>query len=117
MIYRIFLILFCLLYTLNGFSQSVNNPSASTYPQSTSNQNISGFRMAKNFGFENAIEAVLRKSDADVSIVMASDLQDHPKYLEILLAQFELGGEHVFQIVEKRPGVGPIRRFNKILKR
>jgi LruC domain-containing protein len=46
MIYRIFLILFCLLYTLNGFSQSVNNPSASTYPQSTSNQNISGFSLS-----------------------------------------------------------------------
>jgi glycosyltransferase involved in cell wall biosynthesis len=76
------------------------------------NQNISGFRMTKNFGFENAIEAVLRKSDADISIVMASDLQDHPKYLEILIAQFELGAEHVYQVVEKRPGVGPIRRIN-----
>jgi glycosyltransferase involved in cell wall biosynthesis len=76
------------------------------------NKNISGFRMTKNFGFENAIEAVLRKSDADVSIVMASDLQDHPKYLEILIAQFELGAEHVYQVVEKRPGVGPIRRIN-----
>lgn len=76
------------------------------------NQNVSGFRMAKNFGFENAIEAVLRKSNADVSIVMASDLQDHPRYLEILLTQFELGAEHVYQVVEKRPGVGPIRRFN-----
>ncbi len=58
--------------------------------------------MAKNFGFENAIEAVLRESDAEVTIVMASDLQDHPRYLKILLAQFELGAEHVYQVVENR---------------
>jgi len=77
-----------------------------------SNLNVSGYKMSKNFGFENAIEAVLRESDADLSIVMASDLQDHPRFLEILLAQFELGAEHVYQVVEKRPGVGPIRRLN-----
>lgn len=75
-------------------------------------KNVSGYRMSRNFGFEYSIEAVLRKSNADISIVMASDLQDHPKYLHIFLEHFEMGAEHVFQVVEKRPGVGPIRRFN-----
>jgi hypothetical protein len=32
--------------TLAGFAQSVSNPTASSYPQSTSNQNISGFSVS-----------------------------------------------------------------------
>jgi glycosyltransferase involved in cell wall biosynthesis len=76
------------------------------------NENISGYKLSRNFGFEYAIDAVLRKSDADISIVMASDLQDHPKYLNVFLKHFEMGADHVFQVVEKRPGVGLIRRIN-----
>jgi dolichol-phosphate mannosyltransferase len=75
-------------------------------------ENVHGYKMSKNFGFEYAIEAVLRQSDADVSIIMASDLQDHPKFLHLFLKHFELGADHVYQVVENRPGVGPIRRLN-----
>jgi len=78
----------------------------------TRSGNVSGIKLSRNFGFEYAIEAVLSKSDADVSIVMASDLQDHPKYLEVFLSHFESGAEHVFQVVQSRPGVGLLRRLN-----
>lgn len=36
----------CLLITLNGFTQTVNSPSATSYPQSTNNQAVSGFSLS-----------------------------------------------------------------------
>lgn len=77
-----------------------------------SNSNIIGIKLARNFGFEYAIEAVLTHSTADASIIMASDLQDHPKYLQIFLNYFESGADHVFQLVKSRPGVSLTRRIN-----
>jgi len=76
------------------------------------NSNIIGIRLARNFGFEYAIEAVLKYSTADATIVMASDLQDHPKYLHIFLSHFESGADHVFQLVKSRPGVRITRKIN-----
>ena len=77
-----------------------------------SNSNVVGIKLARNFGFEYAIEAVLTLSKADASIIMASDLQDHPKYLHIFLKHFESGADHVFQLVKSRPGVSLTRRIN-----
>lgn len=75
------------------------------------NSNIVGIKLARNFGFEYAIEAALVYSTADASIIMASDLQDHPKYFHLFLNQFEGGADHVFQVVKFRPGVGFVRKI------
>jgi dolichol-phosphate mannosyltransferase len=76
------------------------------------NSNVVGIKLSRNFGFEYAIEAVLKHSTADASIIMASDLQDHPKYLHIFLNHFESGADHIFQIVKSRPGIRITRRIN-----
>ena len=76
------------------------------------NSNVVGIKLSRNFGFEYAIEAVLKHSTADASIIMASDLQDHPKYLHIFLSHFESGADHIFQIVKSRPGIRITRRIN-----
>lgn len=73
--------------------------------------NVQGFRMARNFGFEYSISAVLSQSNADATIIMASDLQDHPRHLEIFLESFRSGADHVFQVVQYRPGVNFARKF------
>jgi hypothetical protein len=46
MMKRILLFLICVLFTLDGFTQTVNSPSASSYPQSTANQTVSGFSVS-----------------------------------------------------------------------
>jgi hypothetical protein len=46
MIKRILFFILCFFITLTGFTQSVSNPTASSYPQSTSNQSISGFSVS-----------------------------------------------------------------------
>lgn len=73
--------------------------------------NVQGFRMARNFGFEYSISAVLSQSNADATIIMASDLQDHPRYLEIFLESFSSGADHVFQVVQSRPDINFARKF------
>ena len=46
MIKRILFSILCFFITLTGFSQSVSNPSASSYAQNTSNQAASGFSVS-----------------------------------------------------------------------
>ena len=78
-------------------------------------ENIVGLRMSKDFGFEGAITAALEYSNSDVVVMMASDLQDGPEHLTTFLRMYEQGYDHVFQIVNSRPGVSKIRNWNSAL--
>lgn len=75
-------------------------------------KNISGFQMSRDFGFEASIFAAIKNSSADVVIMMTSDLQDPPESIPNFLREYEAGFDHVYQIVNSRPGVSRLRNFN-----
>lgn len=75
---------------------------------------VTGIKLTRNFGFDNAIIAALRESSADASIVMASDLQDDPKYIYDFIEKLREGYEHVYQVVLDRPSIS---RFRQLLTR
>ena len=74
--------------------------------------NISAFQMSRDFGFEASIFAAIKNSTADVVIMMTSDLQDPPESIPSFLREYEAGFDHVYQIVNSRPGVSRLRNFN-----
>jgi len=78
----------------------------------TKYDNISAFQMSRDFGFEASIFAAIKNSTADVVIMMTSDLQDPPESIPSFLREYEAGFDHVYQIVNSRPGVSRLRNFN-----
>ena len=76
------------------------------------NSNVLGFQMSRDFGFESSIFAAIKNSTADVVIMMTSDLQDPPDAIPRFLREYEAGYDHVYQIVNSRPGVSKIRNLN-----
>jgi dolichol-phosphate mannosyltransferase len=75
-------------------------------------ENVSGFQMSRDFGFEASIFAAIKNSSASVVIMMTSDLQDPPEAIPNFLREYEAGFDHVYQIVNSRPGVSRLRNFN-----
>ncbi len=75
-------------------------------------KNVSGFQMSRDFGFEASIFAAIKNSSADVVVMMTSDLQDPPESIPNFLREYEAGFDHVYQIVNSRPGVSRLRNFN-----
>lgn len=71
-----------------------------------------GLRMAGDAGFEGAIYAALERTSAPAVVIMASDLQDPPEGIPRLIEKFDLGFDHVYQLVRKRPGTTLLRRIN-----
>jgi hypothetical protein len=43
---RVVFSIFCFLISFKGFAQTVNSPTATSYPQSTANQNVTGFSVS-----------------------------------------------------------------------
>jgi len=43
---RVVFSILCFIITFNGFAQTVNSPTATSYPQSTANQNVTGFSVS-----------------------------------------------------------------------
>lgn len=78
-------------------------------------QNVSGIQMSRDFGFEASIFAAIKNSSANVVIMMTSDLQDPPEAIPSFLREYEAGFDHVYQIVNSRPGVSRLRNFNSKL--
>jgi dolichol-phosphate mannosyltransferase len=72
---------------------------------------VIGIKLSRNFGFDKAIMAALSESRSDVSIIMASDLQDDPAHFENFLDLYSQGFDHVYQIVTQRPSVTWVRRL------
>lgn len=82
---------------------------------SSKNDNVLGLRMSRDFGFEGAIAAAIKQCDADAVVMMASDLQDPPEAILRFLDEFELGFDHVYQLVSDRPGSSLLRKANSKL--
>ena len=69
-------------------------------------------KLSRNFGMDGGITAGLEFASADAVVLMASDLQDPPEFIPLLIRKWEEGFDNVFAIVSKRIGISLIRRFN-----
>lgn len=79
------------------------------------NSRVKYLTLSKNFGMDGGILAGLATTNADLVVLMASDLQDDPIYIPIFLEKIEEGYENVFGIVKKRQGTNILRRINSQL--
>ena len=68
------------------------------------NDFIHGIRFARNFGSHIAISCGLHQARGRCAVVMAADLQDPPETLPELLGKWEIGGQVVWAVREKREG-------------
>lgn len=96
-------------------NDSVDNTWAVIEELASGDPRVLGVKMSRDFGFEGAITGALSLSNADAVVMMASDLQDPPEAITILVDEFESGFDHVFQVVSGRPDSGFIRRLNSRL--
>lgn len=101
-----------LLLVENG---STDNSLEKIYRLALDIPNLEYIVLSRNFGMDGGIMAGLANTSADFAIIMASDLQDDPKYIPIFINEIEKGYENVYGIVKKRQGTGLIRKINSQL--
>ena len=83
--------------------------------ESTRNSNVVGIRMSRNFSLDSAFTCGIDYAEADIAIVMTSDLQDPPEAIPLLLRKYEDGFDQVLAKISKRASVPLIRRlFSRI---
>lgn len=83
--------------------------------ESDRNPKIVGIRMSRNFSLDSAFTCGIDYAEADVAIVMTSDLQDPPEAIPLLLRKYEEGYDQVLAKISKRASVPLIRRiFSKM---
>ena len=83
--------------------------------ESVKNPNVIGIRMSRNFSLDSAFTCGIDYADADIAIVMTSDLQDPPEAIPSLLRKFEEGYDQVLAKISKRDSVPLLRRiFSKL---
>lgn len=75
-------------------------------------ERISSIKLTRNFGMDAGITAGLESASGDAVVLMASDLQDPPSAIPLLLRKWEEGFDNVFAIVSKRVGISFIRKMN-----
>lgn len=71
---------------------------------------VIGIRMSRNFSLDSAFTCGLDYASADLAIIMASDLQDPPEAIPLLLRKFEQGYDQVLAKVIKRDSVPFLRK-------
>jgi len=77
---------------------------------SAQDKRINGYKMSRNFILDAALTCGLDKANADVAIVMCSDLQDPPETIPSLLREFEKGYDQVLVKIASRDSVPLFRR-------
>lgn len=83
--------------------------------ESDKNSKVVGIRMSRNFSLDSAFTCGIDYADADVAIVMTSDLQDPPEAIPLLLRKYEEGYDQVLAKISKRASVPLMRRiFSKV---
>lgn len=83
--------------------------------ESEKNPKVVGIRMSRNFSLDSAFTCGIDYADADIAIVMTSDLQDPPEAIPLLLRKYEEGYDQVLAKISKRASVPLLRRiFSKI---
>lgn len=83
--------------------------------ESSKNSQVIGIRMSRNFSLDSAFTCGIDYADADIAIVMTSDLQDPPEAVPLMLRKYEEGYDQVLAKISKRASVPLIRRiFSKV---
>jgi glycosyltransferase involved in cell wall biosynthesis len=83
--------------------------------ESEKNPKVVGIRMSRNFSLDSAFTCGIDYAEADVAIVMTSDLQDPPEAIPLRLRRYEEGYDQVLAKVSKRASVPLLRRiFSKV---
>ncbi len=57
--------------------------------------------------------AALSHVSGDACVIMSADLQDPPELIPKMLALWAAGSEHVYSIITKRHGEGPMRQARR----
>lgn len=78
---------------------------------SVKDERISGIRMSRNFLLDSAFTCGLDQANAELAIVMCSDLQDPPEAIPLLLRKYEEGYDQVLAKIVSRKSVPFVRRF------
>jgi polyisoprenyl-phosphate glycosyltransferase len=82
---------------------------------STSDNNVSGISLSRNFGHQVAIMAGLQQSHGDIVVMMDADLQHPPEVIPQLIAEYEKG----FDIVNTKrldtEGAGAMKKISSSL--
>lgn len=79
--------------------------------ESDKNSKVVGIRMSRNFSLDSAFTCGIDYAEADVAIVMTSDLQDPPEAIPLLLRKYEEGYDQVLAKISKRASVPLMRRI------
>lgn len=79
--------------------------------ESDMNPRVVGIRMSRNFSLDSAFTCGIDYAEADLAIVMTSDLQDPPEAIPLMLREYEQGYDQVLAKISKRASVPLIRRF------
>lgn len=79
--------------------------------ESARNSQVVGIRMSRNFSLDSAFTCGIDHAEADIVIVMTSDLQDPPEAIPLLLRKYEEGFDQVLARISKRASVPLIRRI------
>lgn len=83
--------------------------------ESDRNPNVAGIRMSRNFTLDSAFTCGIDYAEAEIAIVMTSDLQDPPEAIPLLLRKYEEGYDQVLAKITKRTTVPLMRRiFSKL---
>ena len=77
---------------------------------SQQDRRIQGFRMSRNFTLDAAFTCGIDNAQADVAVIMTSDLQDPPEAIPLLLRKFETGFDQVLVKITSRESVPLARR-------
>jgi dolichol-phosphate mannosyltransferase len=72
-------------------------------------------KLSRNFRMDGGLTAGLEYIRGDAVVLMTADLQDPPEKIPDFLRAWEQGYEHVYGVVSKRKGTGPIRTLNSKL--
>lgn len=79
--------------------------------ESEVNPKIVGIRMSRNFSLDSAFTCGIDYAEADIAIIMTSDLQDPPEAIPLLLRKHEEGFDQVLAKISKRATVPLMRRI------
>jgi dolichol-phosphate mannosyltransferase len=68
-------------------------------------------QLSRNFGCDGGITAGLAYARGDAAVIMNADLQDPPELIPRFIQEWEAGSEIIYGVIQKREGVGFVRRI------
>lgn len=75
------------------------------------NRHVTGLKLSRNFGHQNALLAGLMSIETEISISMDADLQDDPTVIQKMIEAYYEGAEVVFGVRDDRSSDSFAKRF------